>query len=80
MIIEILSPSTASKDRLLKFNRYLQAGVREYWIVDPDSKVVTINILDDGRYYNTAYGENDIVRVHVLEGCEISLPDVFSED
>ena len=80
LVIEVLSPSTASKDNLLKFNRYLQAGVREYWIVDPDSKVVTVNILDNGKYYITPYGETDTVSVHVLEGCEISLPDVFSEE
>ncbi|MCL1832053.1 MAG: Uma2 family endonuclease [Oscillospiraceae bacterium] len=34
-VIEILSPSTAARDTLYKFEKYLQSGVSEYWIVDP---------------------------------------------
>ena len=79
LVIEILSPSSISHDKLRKFNKYLQTGVREYWIVDPYNKMVTVNILDNGKYYNTAYGETDTVPVHILEGCEISLSDVFAE-
>lgn len=35
LVIEVLSPSTHNRDRLTKFNLYQRAGVREYWIVDP---------------------------------------------
>ena len=80
MVIEILSPSTATRDRLLKFNAYQRACVREYWIVDPDSKTVQVHILENGRYFAKSYGEADVVHVHVLDGCIISLPDVFSID
>ena len=79
LVVEILSPSTASRDRVLKFNKYLQAGVREYWIVDPDSKTVLTHMLKDGQYMTRAYAEADTVPVHVLDGCTISLPDVFAE-
>ena len=79
MVIEILSPSTAKFDRLTKFNKYLQAGIREYWIVDPKDKIVTVNILEDGKYNSTVYEETDIILVHVLTACRISLPDVFVE-
>jgi Uma2 family endonuclease len=40
LAIEILSPNTARYDRLLKRRRYQRAGVPEYWIVDPDSRLV----------------------------------------
>jgi len=79
LVIEIISKSSASRDKVLKFNQYLKAGVGEYWIVDPDSKTVTVNILDNGRYYNSSYAETDAVPVHVLDGCTISLSDVFAE-
>ena len=77
MVIEIISPSTAAHDKVLKFNQYLQAGVREYWIVDPDSKTVSVHLLKDGEYAARAYTDTDVVPVHVLEGCEICLMDVF---
>ena len=42
MVIEILSPSTRKRDRQIKQKLYERAGVREYWMVDPDLNVVTI--------------------------------------
>ena len=78
MVVEILSQSTAGRDRLKKFNKYLEAGVREYWIVDPEAKVVNVNILENGKYVNHAYGITDTVPVHVLDGCTINLQDVFA--
>jgi Uma2 family endonuclease len=40
LAIEILSPSTARYDRIVKRRRYQRAGVPEYWIVDPDARVI----------------------------------------
>jgi Uma2 family endonuclease len=40
LIIEVLSPTGESRDRVVKFNRYAQVGVREYWIVDPIGETV----------------------------------------
>ena len=40
LAIEILSPSTARYDRIVKRRRYQRAGIPEYWIVDPDSRVI----------------------------------------
>ena len=79
LIIEILSPTTAGYDRLTKFNRYLRAGVKEYWMVDPDGRTVQVCLLRDDQYFTKAYGEGDTVPVDVLPGLEISLPDVFAE-
>ena len=79
MVVEILSPSTASYDRITKFNLYRQYGICEYWIADPKSKIVSVHLLDNGRYYITRYAETDTVPVQVLEGCTINLPEVFAE-
>jgi len=79
MVIEIVSPSTARHDRLIKYNLYRQFGVREYWIVDPESKNVSVNLLENGRYFGMVYGETDTAPVGVLPGCEIDLQDVFAE-
>ena len=42
LIVEILSPSTRRRDREMKRSFYTEAGIREYWIVDPESQEVTV--------------------------------------
>ena len=79
MIIEVLSPSNTRRDTVLKLNTYKRAGVREYWIVDPDTKAVSAYLLKDGEYIIRAYADADTAPVHILEGCTISLQDVFAE-
>ena len=81
MIIEILSPSSLRHDRLVKLNLYQRAGVREYWIVDPENRSVMVFLPDGGgalRLYED-YGRNDVAKVNVLDGCFIELSKVFSE-
>ena len=41
-IIEVLSKSTKKKDSVIKLNKYLNAGVREYWMIDPMKKKVIV--------------------------------------
>jgi Uma2 family endonuclease len=79
MIIEILSPSNPQHDMLVKFRKYLQAGVREYWIVDPDAKTVHVCVLVDGQYRVSIYEETRSAPVSVLPGCVISLKDIFAD-
>lgn len=51
-LVEILSPSTASKDRALKRSLYERAGVTEYWIVDPFKQELTQLVLVEGAAKN----------------------------
>lgn len=50
LAVEVLSPSTRSKDLLLKRGLYEDSGVQSYWVVDPDEPSVTVLELVDGRY------------------------------
>jgi Uma2 family endonuclease len=77
LAVEILSPSTARYDRVVKFRKYLEAGVREYWVVNPEEKTVQVHILDNGQYVTKTYDETDEAPVTVLPGCVIALPLVF---
>jgi len=79
MVIEILSPSTASKDMILKYNKYMEAGVREYWIVDPSTRSVRVCLLNDGKYDSVDYLDARAIPVHVLDGCVIDLKKVFKD-
>lgn len=80
LIIEILSPSTRRHDRLVKLNLYQRAGVREYWIADPDNQSVQVFTQDNGVLkIHEDYGRGDVAKVNVLEGCFIELNKVFPE-
>ena len=80
LVVEILSPSTQRHDRFTKFCLYQRAGVREYWIVDPDNRIVQSFVLEDGRYSVKEFGAaGDKIKVNVLEDCVIDLSEVFSE-
>lgn len=80
LIIEITSPSTIRKDKVLKFNRYEKVGVREYWIVEPDGKFISVFTLgENGRYGRPdIYTDEDVVKVSIFEDLEIDLNTVFS--
>ena len=67
-VVEILSPSTRSKDMLLKANKYHNAGVREYWIIDPKYRKVIVYIFD-GEDTSTEYRFEDRIPVHISGGC-----------
>ena len=80
LVIEILSKSSEKTDRHIKFHIYLKYGVREYWIVDPDNKIVQVFILDKNNQQFKTYDENDKVEVEILKGCIIDLSRVFNDD
>lgn len=81
LVMEILSHSSRRHDMLVKLNLYQRAGVREYWIVNPDDKDVQVFLLDGSGLFRVHgfYGREDIARVNVLEGCFIELCKVFPE-
>ena len=79
LVVEILSPGIADRDRTIKRARYFIHGVQEYWIVDPQAK--TIEVLTTGQDdFETVqvYGENTSVASPVLEGLVIQLQDIFN--
>jgi Uma2 family endonuclease len=81
-IIEILSPSTASNDLVLKLNKYLDAGVREYWVVDPENKMINVFIPKNGadEFYTYSYDaeKTTSITVSALPGCVIDLQAIFA--
>lgn len=81
MIIEILSPSTGKNDRFIKFNKYEKAGVKVYWVVEPDQKLVSIFTLQpDGKYGRPEmYTEEDKMLVSIFPDLEIDLKPVFDK-
>ena len=75
LLVEILSPSTASNDATLKKQLYERVGVAEYWIVDPDNHTLEQLVLTDGRYARRP--EADSIPLSILEGVAVRLADVW---
>ncbi|MDR1552412.1 MAG: Uma2 family endonuclease [Prevotellaceae bacterium] len=77
-IAEIQSPSTAKYDLNEKFNLYEAVGVREYWVVFPLDKSIQVFILQaDGKYDKGTLYETGKVPVHIFDGIEIEMKDIF---
>ncbi len=77
LVVEVLSPSTAGIDRLRKHRAYERAGVREYWIVDPQS--LSVEVVEFGRARRTrVLKEGQSFESAVLPGLTVKLADIFS--
>lgn len=80
LLIEIASPSATKMDRLYKFNIYEKAGVQEYWIVEPEGKVVSVFKLQENKRYGRpdVYSEEDKIAVSVFPDLLVDLQPVFA--
>lgn len=57
LVVEVLSPSTALRDKSIKFDLYERFGVREYWLADYNAELLEVYALSDGKYQRIgAYG------------------------
>ena len=70
-IIEIVSPSSRKMDYYKKLFKYRMAGVKEYWVVDPDRKIVTVYEFKHDNMEEYSFGEE--VPVGIYEGFSIKV-------
>ncbi|MDO4617053.1 MAG: Uma2 family endonuclease [Lachnospiraceae bacterium] len=76
-VLEVLSPSTRKRDLKIKLSKYEQAGVREYWVVDPYQRVVLFYFFESSEYM-TIYPIDAEIPVNIYEGeLKISLTRVL---
>ena len=82
LIVEIVSPSSERHDGFRKFNLYLQAGVKEYWIVYPADNAIMVCTLKENEYVakTYTYPEFDSAPMNILPGLEIDLRLVFEPE
>lgn len=74
-IIEIVSPSNPADDYIRKAYYYQNAGVREYWIVDPRRKTVTVDYFE-GNILNIQYSFDSTIKVNIYDSLLIHFPDI----
>jgi Uma2 family endonuclease len=84
MVIEIHSPSNTPTMMFVKYQKYLKAGVREYWNVNPKTREVHVHILEPGdekvpeHYISTLYGNVEALDVSILPGLTIDFNTLWS--
>ena len=74
-IIEIVSPGNASDDYIRKLYYYKNYGVREYWIVDPKRKTVTVNYFE-GDIVSVQYSFDSTIKVNIYEDLFINFSEI----
>ncbi|MGQ9631384.1 MAG: Uma2 family endonuclease [bacterium] len=78
LIVEISSPSTAERDRTYKKTLYARYGVREYWLVDPQTETVEVFRLGEAGFESVAlYKRKDVLLSPLLGGLAIPLEEIF---
>ncbi|MCL2762002.1 MAG: Uma2 family endonuclease [Treponema sp.] len=75
-IIEILS-SNRSHGMVTKLNLYKQAGVTEYWIIDPEDHIIIALELIAREYFHRAYSGKSTVSLASVPGCAVDFKKVF---
>ena len=79
-VCEVLSPSTASRDTIIKMPLYLEAGVQWAWIIDPVARRVDVFKAGDGEWLHAGFGEDHgVVALAPFNAVELDLETVFGE-
>lgn len=81
IIIEIISPTSAVRDAKDKFVLYEKQGVKEYWIVYPEEKMIMIFNLNKNKEYGKPkiYSSKDVIETDILPGLKVELARVFED-
>ena len=73
-IVEIVSPSNSSHDYIRKLNLYADAGIREYWIVNPIKESIFVYHLEETKFEAAAYTFQDKIKVNIYDDLWIDFP------
>ena len=80
MVVEIVSPESIGRDRGDKFVEYESAGVREYWLIDPDRRTAEFyELADDMRYRVAFVGDDGFYHSKAIEGFRLKAEWLWQE-
>ena len=80
LVVEVLSPSTAHRDRGIKFRDYAAHGVGEYWIVDAEAEVLEQYLPREGGYELVLKSGSGEVASAAVRGFRIPIRAIFDEE
>ena len=79
LVVEVLSPGNTDREMNEKFQIYQENGVLEYWLVEPNDRIVLVYILNEaGQFVGLKpFTESEIVKSRAVEGFEVLVRDIF---
>ena len=85
LVVEVMSLSTKKKDMTIKLDKYIEAGVREYWLVDPQKKKVITYLSEEGELVDDLdvklYGFEDQIPVMIFENqCTVDMKIIYEDN
>ncbi|MGB8194993.1 MAG: Uma2 family endonuclease, partial [Chitinophagaceae bacterium] len=80
LVIEVISPSNPMHDVRTKFSVYEEAGVKEYWIVHPGKKIITVHVLNGSFKFDTGkiYNMGDPIESATIKGFSLDVTETFN--
>ena len=80
LVVEVRSPSTAQRDLTVKRSLYAEHGVKEYWMVDPEARTVTVLLLRNGGFEEVGiYRKGQVLSSPTLPGFALNLDEIFRD-
>jgi Uma2 family endonuclease len=80
LVVEVLSPSTAVRDRLHKMSSYAKFGIKEYWVVWPREQIIEVLSLENGIFQTQkVLTTADVLTTEIIPGLEIKLCELWEE-
>ncbi len=77
LVVEIVSPDYVERDTVIKRADYAEAGIPEYWIVNPEEQTITVLKLEDGVYVaHGVFGRGETATSVLLRGFTVSVDAV----
>lgn len=80
LVLEVVSPDSIKRDYRYKRSEYAALGVKEYWIVDPSARRVTILVLDEGLYEETQFIDEQTIVSPTFTEIELSAKQIFAAE
>lgn len=81
LVVEILSPGNPRKEIALKYELYEEAGVKEYWVIDPGEQNLSVSLLDQTGKFGASrlYKSGDRLAAATVPGFSIDVDEIFTK-
>jgi Uma2 family endonuclease len=80
LVVEVVSPGQANRERdyRYKHTEYAARGIAEYWIVDSETRQVTLCLWVDGQYEDRVYSGTEAIQSTVIPGFGLTVAEIFA--